>query len=292
MAVPIIDGYDEISEIGRGGTGVVYAARSVSDGRVVAIKVLHDSVDDPVAARRFGRELDALSRFSDHDGVVEVFGQVETADGRAGIVMERMVESAGDRLRREGPWSVDDVVTVGVVVARALDRLHRHGIVHRDIKPANLLIGERGEVAVSDFDIALIPDLAASTSTLGSMTPPHAPPERLNGAFEGGVASDIWSLGSTLFTLVEGTPPFGTAEDPGGLSALVQRVSAAPLPPTRRADVPRHLWSVLEVAMAKSPGDRFASAAELADELAAVATSPTDALRPVATASRFRTGVT
>lgn len=288
MAAPIIDGFDEIAEIGRGGTGVVYSARALADGRVVAIKILHVPLGEPGAARRFERELDALSRFAHLGGVVEVLGCVETADGRPGIVMDRMVESAGDRLRREGPWSVDDAVTVGVVVARTLERLHRGGVFHRDIKPANLLIGGQGEVAISDFDIAVVADGSTTTATLDSMSPPHAPPERLSGRGDGGAAGDIWSLGSTLFTLLEGHPPFGTAEEPGGLNALITRVMSSPLPPSRRTDVSRHLWAVLEVAMAKSPSERFATAGDFADALDAVATSPTDALRAVAASPRRR----
>ncbi|NLA34124.1 MAG: protein kinase, partial [Actinobacteria bacterium] len=163
--------------------------------------------------------------------------------------------------------------------ARTLERLHRSGVFHRDIKPANLLIGAHGEVAVSDFDIAVLTDRSMSTRTLGSMSPPHAPPERLRGAAGHDGAGDIWSLASTLFTLLEGRPPFGTAEDPGGLNALVGRVAASPLASSRRADVPRHLWTVLEIALAKDPLDRFASAAEFADALDAVMTSPTASLR-------------
>lgn len=274
MAAPIIEGYESIREIGRGGTAVVYSARAVESGERVAIKVVNAPLGDYATRRRFERELAALERFADLAGIVRVYGSVLTSDGRLGIVMEHMAESAAQRLRAEGPWAVDDVVTVGVVVARALDQLHRGGVVHRDIKPANLLIGADGTVALSDFDIALGAVAPASTLTVTSMTPSHAAPERLNGSDDLGPAGDIWSLASTLFTLLEGSPPFGSAEDVGGVGELALRVETEPVPSSRRGDVPPALWAVLERAMAKDPADRFASAGEFADALEATRTPP------------------
>lgn len=267
-----IDGYSDFREIGHGGSAVVYAGWQAQLERFVAIKVLHTSVADGTARRRFDRECAVLGTLSGAPGIVDVYASAVTADGRGCIVMELMRESLAATLDAEGPLPVDRVVRIGTRVAEALGYAHRAGVIHRDVKPANLLMSAYGEVAIGDFDIASIADPVWSTSTQDSMSPPHSSPERLTGESAGDALGDVWSLGSTLWTLLEGRPPFGTARDDGGMAGLVDRVRHEPLPRSSRVDVPADLDAVLRRALAKDPRDRWPDAGAFADALRAIGT--------------------
>lgn len=260
-----IDGYLVGEVLGRGGSATVYDAARVGDGRRVALKVLDHRV------RRGERELAALVAIGEVPGVIEVLEVVETAQGATCLVLERMNESAAARLQREGPFSVVEVVRIGRVVGAALEGMHRLGVAHRDVKPGNVLLGEGMgsdlEVRLADFDIALLIDVEASTETVGSLTPPHAAPERFTGSDSGSPAADIWSLGSTLFTLLHGEPPFGGARDDGGVAGLAHRVMSEPSAALMRSDVPAGLVAVIDRCLAKDPLDRWASAGDVVTAL-------------------------
>lgn len=264
-----IEGFDRFREIGRGGSAVVYEAHQAQLDRLVAIKVLHVDLADDVARRRFDRECAVLGSLSGVPGVVAVYSSAFTADGRGCIVMRLMRESLAATVQRDGPLPVATVLDVGVAIAAGLDHAHRAGIVHRDVKPANLLVSDHGDVAIGDFDIASAAGPALSTATQDSMSPPHAPPERLTGESVGDVAGDVWSLGSTLWTLLEGRPPFGAASDDGGMAGLIDRVRHHPVPALTRWDVPPDLEDVLVRALAKDPADRWPDAAAMGAALAA-----------------------
>lgn len=252
-----IEGYEDFVEIGRGGTAVVYAATQVALGRRVAVKVLPVDVGDGSVRRRFERECAAIGALGDAPHVVAVYAAAVTDDGRGCIVMRLMRESLAARLRSDGPLSVPQVVAAGAAAARALDGAHSRGVLHRDVKPANLLLSPFDEVALADFDIAATADgRQAGTMTQGSMSPPHTPPERLRGDDAAGAAGDVWSLGSAMFTLLDGAPPFGTPSDDGGMAGLIDRVLHRPPPRWRRADVPRELDELVRAALSKDPDDR------------------------------------
>jgi len=272
----VIDGYSDLVEIGRGGSSTVYSARQDGLERMVAIKVLHVDLGDARTRRRFERECAAVGALGDPPNIVAVYSTAFTRDGRGCIVMRLMRESLGAVLRRTGPLSIDQVHQVGGAAAAALQHAHARHVVHRDVKPANLLISAYDEIALGDFDIAAVGAGAASTRTHDSMSPPHAPPERLNGTTDAGPAGDIWSLGSTLFTLLEGRPPFGTADDEGGMAGLIGRALNDPVPAFGRSDVPPALRSAIVRSLEKDPADRWASAAEFATAVgASVAASTT-----------------
>ncbi len=265
---PRIDGFSDLVEIGRGGFATVYRAVQDDLGRRVAVKVLDASpgTDRDLVAAAFDAERATLGRLSDVEGIVGVHLTTATADGRPAIVMELMEMSLLQRIRRAGPLDPVEAAAVGRRLARALAEAHRQGVHHRDIKPANLLVASDGMVALADFGLAALDRGEGRQPAPGS--PEHAPPERLTGEAEvDPVRADIWSLGSTLFHLLTGRPPFGTRQDPGGLDALVHRVATEPLPPIDRPDLGPHLWPVLERAMRKDPASRFPSAGAFADAI-------------------------
>lgn len=265
-----VDGFDDLREIGRGGSATVYSARQIALDRRVAIKVLHAGLTDADSRRRFERECAVLGALADAPGIVAVHAAVFTSDGRGGIVMRLMEESLAETLQRTGPLDPARVRDIGVAACRGLGYAHDRGIVHRDVKPGNLLVAASGEVAVGDFDIASAGGLASTTVTNDSMSPPHAPPERLDGRAHGSAAGDIWALGSTLYTLLGDRQPFGTSTSPGGMAGLVQRVLHDPVPPLGRADVPPELEAVLRRALAKDPAERWPDMASMAAALEAV----------------------
>lgn len=257
-SVPEVEGFSELAPIGHGGFSSVFRARDDVLGRAVALKVLAtNQIDD----RRFRRECRILASLADTGGIVSVLQATTTADGRPVIVM-RLYEggSLSDRVKAEGPADVGTVIRMGCVLASALGTAHRAGVYHRDVKPDNVLFTRSGDPAIGDFGIAVSPEIGGSSETLGSLSPPHAPPERFSDdrSFDP-TAGDIYSLGSTLHYALTGRAPFGTASDEGGLAALMERVCEDPFPPIERDDVGDDLNGALAMAMAKDPRDRFDS---------------------------------
>lgn len=268
VAVP---GFEVVRRIGGGGFSTVYEAIQQDVRDSVALKVLTVDVGDARGRARFERECMSMGRLRGRRGIVPVYRAAFTSDGRPVIVMAYLPGgSLADLLATSGPLPVGEVVTIGCEVAAALDLAHEEGIYHRDVKPENLLIDRDGHVAVTDFGIAFVTDLAASTQTDSILTPPHAPPERfiVNPAGEDPAAGDVYSLASTLYELLAGRPPFGSAAE-GGIASLVNRVLGQPPPPLPRSDVPLRLVRALERALAKQPAERYSSAREFAADLRA-----------------------
>ncbi len=266
-----IEGYADLVEIGRGGDSVVYKARDRAVERDVAIKVL--SVDDPVRAQRFVREIEITVELGrQHPNIVTVLAIGTTAAGRPAIVMDYFERgSLHDQLRTRGPLAVDEAVAVGVVVADALAFAHAHGVLHRDVKPQNILVLPTSWV-LADFGIARLID-TEHTASVETFTYRHASPQLLDG-LPPTASDDIWALGSTLFTLLDGRPPF-SSDDPDEDSALayLRRVR------TEQTREPAHhegqgdtdqVIAVVERCLAKDIGERFASAEDLRDALASV----------------------
>lgn len=259
---PVIDGFDDLHEIGRGGFSVVYAATQVALGRRVAIKVIDVAgADGP----RLGREATALGRLAGIPNVVTAFELLQLPDGRAGLVMDLMSTSLGELIRREIVPTAEVVAKWLPQIAGALDEAHRRGVYHRDIKPDNVLISAAGDAYLADFGIASIDSLAANTATLNSLTPQHASPERLADDVVDQVADDVYSLGSTVYSALAGHPPFGTAAE-GGVSGLVSRVLNDPVP--RLPQVSGQVQAVMDRVLAKDPTRRLPTAGGFAAELA------------------------
>ncbi|MEV6394032.1 protein kinase [Streptomyces sp. NPDC051907] len=250
--------YRVTSMIGRGGMGVV--ARAVDEllNREVAVKVLRAFTDTSAAEladvrTRMQREAQAAARIR-HSGVVTVHDVTEE-QGLPVIVME-LVDgpSLDDVLTERGTLEPHEAAAIGAKLMDALDAAHRAGVLHRDVKPGNVLIEHGGRVVLTDFGIAsmeasgddAMAKLTQSGQLVGSLD--YLPPERAQGR-EPGPASDIWSLGMTLYAAVEGTSPFRRTSAWSTLSAIVTE----PLPEPRRAGP---LTPVLRALMAKEPEHR------------------------------------
>ncbi len=272
-AVDLLPGYDRVEPIARGGDSVVYRARQVAVGRAVAIKVLDlgaSGLDDR-ARERFARELEVTVRLGrQHPHIVTVLDTGTTPQGDPAIVMELYdLGSLHDRLAAVGPLPVADVVAAGTVVADALAFAHRQGVLHRDVKPQNVLLLPTSYV-LADFGIARQAG-SERTASVERFSYRHASPQVLDGN-PPTAADDVWSLGSTLFTLLDGRPPFAS-DDPEQDSALqyLRRVRTGERRALRRDDVPADLLAVVGRCLEGDPVARWGSAQEVHDALSAVA---------------------
>jgi len=253
-------------ELGHGATATVYLAQDLKHPRKVALKVLNPELALAVRTERFVREIAIASRLT-HPHILAMFDSGAVA-GLLYYVMPHMEgETLSDRLAREGPLPIGEALRIAREVADALDYAHRHGVIHRDIKPANILLS--GDHAwVADFGIAraIAGDDARVTDTgvpLG--TPAYMSPEQASGSGELDGRTDIYSLGGVLYEMLTGAPPFS---GPTVQSVLVQHLlEPAPSARKARADVPADLNRIVERALAKDAGDRFATAADFADAL-------------------------
>lgn len=255
-----IAGYRDLHRIGHGGFSVVYRAHQVGLDRVVALKVLQVEFVDAQIKRRFLREVRLTGRLSGHPNVVTVLDSGLTGSGRPYIAMDLYERgSLRDRLLASGPLPLPEVLRVGVKIAGALDAAHREGIVHRDVKPQNILVSRYGEPALADFGTArLVAEIDASART-EALTPFHAAPEVLEGQ-PPTQASDVYSLGSTLYQLLAGRAAFQRDGDFGIAPLLLRIVSEEP-PPLR--DVPEAVEAAIRLAMHRDPSSRYGTMAEL-----------------------------
>lgn len=221
----LVDGRYALQErLGAGGLGVVWRAHDHERDRTVAIKELRplglDS-DQRYIRERIRREALAAQRLAGHPNIVPVL-DVLWEDGRPWIVMEYVAgETLQDLIGREGRISPRRAARIGVQVLDVLSAAHREGIVHRDVKPGNILIDEDGVARLTDFGIALLHGTASITQAgviIGS--PGYIAPERLTGAGVG-KASDLWSLGATLYAAVEGRMPYQRSDTMTTMAAVM-----------------------------------------------------------------------
>jgi len=265
--------YEIESEIGRGGMATVYRARDIHHDRPVALKVLHAELAESLGAERFQREIRVAASLQ-HPHILTVHDS-GTTGGYLWFTMPFVEgESLRDRISRERQLPIADAVRITREVALALDYAHRHGIVHRDIKPENILLID-GQAIVADFGIARA--LGGSNESLTSTgmiigTPGYMSPEQAAGDRAIDARTDIYSLGSVLYEMLAGEPPF-TAATAQAVIARLMTESARPLPNVR-STVSRQLAGAVEQAMAKSPADRPATAGDFARLLESTATMP------------------
>src|SRR5690349_17423752 len=261
--------YDIVSELGRGGMGVVYKGHETSLNRYVAIKVLADSLaHDEAVKERFLREARSMAALNDPH-IIQIYF-IGDDEGQTYFVMEFVEgESLGSMLKREGKLSVEQSAKVIYQTAMGLATAHDRGVVHRDIKPGNLMINNRGAVKIADFGIALSNhDLSKKLTTTGEFvgTPGYLSPEVCLGK-PVDQRSDIFSLGIVMFEMLTGRMPF-TDESPLG---LMLEVVKAEIPDVREinADVDPEIARILDRMIAKDPAERYQNCHELMAELGA-----------------------
>ncbi len=262
--------YQVLRRLGRGGMADVYAARHLTLGRDVAMKVLQRQfAQDIEYVERFRREARAAARLN-HPNIVQVY-DVGSVDSLHYITQELIDgENLREHLQRRGTLTSEEAYDVIIGVASALEIAAEAGITHRDIKPENIMRSSRGIVKVADFGLARFGPEAGKSSvnltqaglTMG--TPRYMSPEQIQGHTVD-VRSDLYSLGVTMYHLLAGRPPF-EAEDALALAYLHLHETPMPLDRARGAsDLPEALIAIISRLMSKSPKDRFQSPRELLD---------------------------
>ena len=295
--------------IGRGATATVHLAVQHSLERRVAVKVLDaERADDPIAAQRFQREVQALARV-DHPAVVRLLSAgshkgcpsfiMEYVDGEDLAVLSRRLgrpdssTHGADALGAPSEPRWKAACRLFADVAEGVEALHRAGILHRDIKPANLLLPrEAGRLVLVDLGLARLTDGADLTREDGQIlgTLRYMAPEQLQrGLLEVDHRVDVYALCASLYELVTGAPPHdGSAE-----GQLVTQILQRQIPPARSAApwLPAELETVLAVGLSRDVEARYASAADLAADLRAVADGRPIRARPVGMSRRVRLGL-
>jgi len=231
----IADRYRLRRVVGRGGMGIVWEAWDERLERRVALKQLHrqtraSTAEAELANRRAMREARLTARLQ-HPHAVPVFDVLEQ-EGQLWLIMQFVPSiTLAAVLQDGGPLQPNEAAQVGAQVASALAAAHGVGIVHRDVKPGNILIAEDGAALISDFGIAhALGDVTLTSSGMIHGTPAYLAPEVARGG-EANFASDVFSLGATLYSAMEGAPPFGTTENS---IALLHRVASGQFPPPQR----------------------------------------------------------
>lgn len=309
----VSDRYLLLRRIGSGGMGVVYGALDRQLGREVAIKMLRPELAAGAELEaRLVRESEVLASVR-HDAIVTVHDRGHTADGRTFLVMEllegrganELLELAGctfpGRARKEASaftaWLrellpsadletsyVRQAVRWIAEVARGLDLVHRKGVVHRDVKPSNVFVQRDGRAVLIDFGIVTLgPDATLAMREAAMGTPAYMAPELLDLGAAATPQSDVYGLTATLYHLLTFQRPF-SGTPPQVLAALQRR---DPQPAYRlRPGLPRDLQAILDMGMARQPKERYASAAELADDLQAWLDVRAVQARPLSTVRR------
>jgi WD40 repeat protein/serine/threonine protein kinase len=263
-----LDHFEVQTVIGRGSTGVVLKARDTKLQRIVAVKVLSPRLAASATAReQFVREAQAAAAVRD-DHVVAIHAVNE--EGTVPYLVMEYISgmTLEERLRLDKPLELKEVLRLGTQIAAGLAAAHAQGLVHRDVKPGNILLENSVQrVKITDFGLAQIADGTARTADkVVAGTPMYMSPEQAGGG-PTDQRTDLFSLGSVLYTLCAGSPPF-QAET---VVEILQRVREAEPAPLRKAkpDVPEWLCELIDKLHAKKPCDRLASAREVADLLSA-----------------------
>jgi predicted Ser/Thr protein kinase len=261
--------YDVGEEIGRGGMGVVYAARDARLGRDVALKMLPAAFSQDVRAReRLAREARAAAALS-HPSIATIYA-LEEIDGDLYISSELVRGSTLRAALASGPIPRHQLASVLTQIADALDAAHRHGIVHRDLKPENVLIAMDARAKIVDFGIArsITPmdeeRLALTLTGTHLGTPGYMAPEQLRGQTVDARA-DIFAFGVMAYELATGSHPFG-GSDP---ASLVERLVSGTSPLARAIDPPG-LDTIVRRCLRGNPAERFSSGTELSEALRAL----------------------
>jgi serine/threonine protein kinase len=261
--------YRLLKRLGEGGMGVVYLAEDPDLGRQVALKMLHEGLSDSVSQERMRREARAAASIS-HPHICQVY-EVAEVEGELFLAMELLEgEALSDRMER-GPLPMDEALQIVAETLAALEALHTRGFVHRDLKPSNVFLTPHG-VKLLDFGLALPLDelLGEGEGRLtqtGMMvgTPAFMAPEQWRGE-PVGPASDVFAMGAMAFELLSGRPAFQGASPLDIFHAIAHEQAPALVGGSQVAALDR----VIQRALAKSPHDRYRSAAEMAADLKAV----------------------
>jgi serine/threonine protein kinase len=260
--------YRLVEEVGRGGMGVVYRARDEVLGREVAIKMVLSGYDARAELmRRFREEARAVASL-DHPNIVRIYEAGEE-QGQPYIAMEFVRGESLSQMIREEPIPSRRAAEIAMLLAGAIEHAHRRNLIHRDIKPSNVLVGNDGVPKLTDFGLARAlerahgPDATVEGQLLG--TPQFMPPEQVRSSGNAGVASDVYSIGATLYTMLVGRSPF---QADSLAETLRQVLDAEPVDPSRlNPSIPKDLNMICLKCLRKEPARRYFSAGDLRDDL-------------------------
>jgi serine/threonine protein kinase len=261
--------YQVESEIGRGGNARIFLARD-PDGRPVALKILHPELLVSVAADRFLREIKLASQLS-HPHIARLLDSGER-DWLIYYVMDFVDgQTLRERLDNSRQLSIAETLRIASDLLDALDHAHQQGIIHRDVKPANVVLSAHGAILL-DFGIARAviasgtDQLTRSGIAVGTST--YMSPEQITAVTDIDHRSDVYSMGCVLYECLAGQAPFVHRNE----AVVLQLHLTQPAPDVRtlRSDTPPELATAIAKALSKAPNDRWRSAAEMRETLAAV----------------------
>ncbi len=258
-----------LRELERGGMSQIYLAEQTSIGRQVVVKViLPDLLGDPTFLQRFEQEVAMTARLQ-HPHIIPIYDYGEE-QGVPFIVMAYMPGGSLEDLLAEGPLDLDLVADVVKQIATGLDYAHQRGVIHRDIKPANILLDAQRNAVLTDFGIARLMTSSERLTLNGLVgTPTYLAPEVVTDEVPAGPSADVYGLGVTLYEMLTGERLFAGKSAMQTMWAHVNE--PVPLVHDQRPDLPGSVDMVLQKALAKNPAARYASAGELAEDLAEVA---------------------
>ncbi|MFN7914601.1 MAG: protein kinase [Vicinamibacterales bacterium] len=274
----IVGKYKILATLGSGGFGTVYLAEDTWIDKKVALKVPHRQTMDFGELLREPRLLAALS----HPNIVSIL-TAEKQEGVFFIVMEYVKgETLEAVISRAGSLDVPTTLDYTCQICNALDHAHRHGVLHRDLRPSNVLVSDAGLLKVADFGTSRFLEVAAhGTTVIGS--PPYMAPEQFQGRAL--FASDIYSLGVTMFQMLTGDLPYDTPT-PSDLERLLRGELLVSVR-SRNPNIPRVINDIVLKAMSPDVPGRYQRASEVLEEILAArgAADPRRTPRPVAAAA-------
>jgi serine/threonine protein kinase len=265
---PNLPGFSYVRVLGSGGFADVFLYEQNMPRRQVAVKVMLAEVVTSQVKQMFQAEANLMAQLSTHPSILTVYQASVSADGRPYLVMELCSSAIGQRYRMD-PLPVPEVLSIGVRIASAVETAHRAGVLHRDIKPSNILTTAYGHPVLSDFGIAATLSEADVTEAIG-LSIPWSAPEVLLDETSGTIASEVWSIGATVYSLLAGRSPFEVPGKENTSAELIQRITKGRPQPIGRADVPARLEQILMRSMSRKPSARQRSVLELIRELQSV----------------------
>lgn len=266
-AWPNIPSYEIVEELGRGGMGIVYKAWQQHARRHVALKVIRDGVQAAEPQRkRFRSEAESSARF-DHPNLVHIY---EVGEHQGLLYFSMRLGEGGSLEKRlnHQPWPATEAAEMIRTLAEAIQYAHDKNVIHRDLKPANIVLTRDDRPLITDFGLAkrLDSDSGPTVTNLVMGTAAYMPPEQARGdAKHAGPLADVYSLGTILYEMLTGQPPFQAAT----LEALLQLVLHQEPPSLRsiQPDVPADLEAICLKSLEKEPHERYPSAQAFADDL-------------------------
>jgi serine/threonine protein kinase len=259
--------YELLSEIARGGMGIVYRARQMNLNRIVALKmILSGAIASPENVKRFYIEAEAAASL-EHPNIVSIY-EIGEHEGQHFFSMALVDGESLLEPLKNGPLGANEAAAIMAKVAEAIDYAHSKGVIHRDIKPANILIDSKGDPRITDFGLARIDDGDSNLTRTGLIlgTPSFMPPEQAAGSVRDiGPLSDVYSIGATLYSLITGQPAF-LGSSP--LDTLNMVLSQPPKDPRSYVpSIPKDLQTICLKCLEKNPRDRYPSAGALSSDL-------------------------